>query len=154
MLKPKSIPEGKFALLLRDFQGNQTLVAQNLKVSYAHLREQIVVKPKLALLVETQTESNVDFVESKLFQRINGYAEKDLFIAHYKGEIIYKEIVKHYPPDPTCIIFFLKTRARSRGYVENVVNPGGKTVSEITFIAVQPEEKEPRTIDISPGVED
>ena len=151
MLKPKPVPRAKFGALMQKFNGNKTLVAKDLRMGYTTLTEAIFKSEELGKLVIAQDEITINNVESRLHQRINGYGEKDLFIAHYKGEIIYKEIVKHYPPDPTCIIFFLKTRARSRGYVENVVNPGGKTVSEITFIAIEPSKEEPRTIDISPG---
>lgn len=64
------------------------------------------------------TESIIDLAESKLLQRINGYKEDDVHISNYQGEITATPIKKIYPPDPTSIIFFLKTRAKHRGYIE------------------------------------
>lgn len=53
-------------------------------------------------------------VEKSLFHRANGYSHKELYITQYKGQIITEEIVKHYPPDPTSMIFWLKNRKREQ----------------------------------------
>lgn len=60
---------------------------------------------------EAITESAIDFVESKLFERISGVLigkkDKDGGIDTYE-----------LPPDNTSIIFYLKTKGKKRGYVE------------------------------------
>jgi hypothetical protein len=58
------------------------------------------------LLVEDIQEVAIDYVEGKLFEKITGVAVK-------KGETVYD-----VPPSDVAIIFYLKTRAKKRGYVE------------------------------------
>lgn len=57
--------------------------------------------------VEEVNEAGIDFVESKLMQKINGIEMQSA-----KGEVF------EVPPSDTAIIFFLKTRGKKRGYVE------------------------------------
>lgn len=49
-------------------------------------------------------------VADKLFQRACGYQHEDVDIKIYQGEIIKTKIIKHYPPDTTAAIFWLKNR--------------------------------------------
>jgi hypothetical protein len=53
-------------------------------------------------------------VASKLFHRATGYEHPDVHISNYQGEIIKTEITKHYPPDTTACIFWLKNRQREK----------------------------------------
>lgn len=64
--------------------------------------------------VEEIQEVAIDNVESKLFEKINGIkvAKKN---ADNPEEDIYE-----VPPSDTAIIFYLKTKAKKRGYVEKV----------------------------------
>ena len=50
-------------------------------------------------------------VAMSLYKRAIGYEHDDVDIKMYEGEIIKTPIVKHYPPDPASMIFFLKNRA-------------------------------------------
>lgn len=63
--------------------------------------------PDFKLLVEETQEEAIDFVEGKLFEKISGVA-----MANEDGSIYYQ------PPSDTAIIFYLKTKAKKRGYVE------------------------------------
>ena len=49
-------------------------------------------------------------VADKLFQRAVGYSHPDVHVSNYQGEITLTPITKHYPPDPTSMIFWLKNR--------------------------------------------
>lgn len=49
-------------------------------------------------------------VASKLYHRATGYEHPDTDIKMYEGGIIETQIIKHYPPDTTAAIFWLKNR--------------------------------------------
>jgi hypothetical protein len=54
-------------------------------------------------------------VASKLFHRAIGYEHKELITATFQGEITdTMEVTKHYPPDTTAAIFWLKNRQRDK----------------------------------------
>lgn len=58
-------------------------------------------------------ENAIDFVESKLFEKINGVSVQ---IFNQKGE----PVVYDQPPSDTAIIFYLKTKGKKRGYIERM----------------------------------
>lgn len=49
-------------------------------------------------------------VANSLFHRAKGYQHPDVDLKMYEGHIIETEITKHYPPDTTAAIFWLKNR--------------------------------------------
>lgn len=49
-------------------------------------------------------------VAESLFKRATGYVAPDLDIKMYDGQIIKTPYLKHYPPDATSAIFWLKNR--------------------------------------------
>ena len=51
-----------------------------------------------------------DRVKMSLYHRAVGYTHEDVHITNYLGEITQTPIKKHYPPDPTSGIFWLKNR--------------------------------------------
>lgn len=46
----------------------------------------------------------------RLYDRAMGYSHPDVHICQYEGQVITTEITKHYPPDTTAAIFWLKNR--------------------------------------------
>lgn len=54
-------------------------------------------------------------VAERLYQRAIGYVHPETKIISYEGMITDKiEVEKHYPPDPTAAIFWLKNRQRDK----------------------------------------
>jgi len=49
-------------------------------------------------------------VEASLYQRACGYSHPDIHITNFQGKITKTPIIKHYAPDPTSMIFWLKNR--------------------------------------------
>lgn len=71
--------------------------------------------PDFKEAVEDVNEAAIDFVESKLMEKINGV---ECATVTPKGETL----VYDQPPSDTAIIFFLKTKGKKRGYQETVFN--------------------------------
>jgi hypothetical protein len=78
--------------------------------------------------VDLVNETVIDFVESKLFQKIEG-----VFIS--AGEQDGEQVVYKTPPSDTAIIFYLKTKGKKRGYIEkqesnnNITIDGGAVIN-------------------------
>lgn len=53
-------------------------------------------------------------IERSLFERAAGYEHSETKVFVHEGKIITKDITKHVPPDPACIIFWLKNRNPDR----------------------------------------
>jgi hypothetical protein len=53
-------------------------------------------------------------VERSLYERACGYTHPEVKVFCNNGEIITEEVVRHYPPDPTSMIFWLKNRQRNK----------------------------------------
>lgn len=60
---------------------------------------------------KNQADANV---ADRLYQRALGYSHPEEKIFNNNGEIVRTETVKHYPPDPTSMIFWLKNRQKDR----------------------------------------
>lgn len=49
-------------------------------------------------------------VVESLYRRACGYSHPEVHVAVYRGSVIKTELIKHYPPDTTSCIFWLKNR--------------------------------------------
>ncbi len=78
-------------------------------------------------------------VEQSLYRRALGYSHDEVHIATYEGSTIITPIVKHYAPDTTAAIFWLKNRrpADWRDKVETE-HSGGVTITKIEREIVRP----------------
>ena len=66
-------------------------------------------------------------VASKLFHRATGYEHPDVHFSSYEGVVTSTPMVKHYAPDTTAAIFWLKNRRPDlwRDRVEHTGKDGG-----------------------------
>lgn len=81
--------------------------------------------------IKEQGEVALDFVESKLFELIEGVTVQEIV----KG----KPVIYTLPPNVTACIFYLKTKGKGRGYVERQEFTGadGKALVPITGMIVE-----------------
>lgn len=71
-------------------------------------------------------------IASKLYHRAKGYAHPDLITATYEGQITDTlEITKHYPPDTTAAIFWLKNRQPAKWRDKQEIEHSGTMTQEI-----------------------
>lgn len=98
--------------------------------------------PEFKKSIEDTQEQAIDFVEGKLFQKVNGVTVRK-GVDEETGE----DIIYDLPPSDTAIIFFLKTKAKKRGYVERTevapVDSDGNSLQPIININVVRSSKEP-----------
>lgn len=97
--------------MLKRSRGIVSSACESADISRVTFYEWVKTDPEFAAEVEEINESAIDFVESKLYQKINGV---ECATVTQKGETVVYEV----PPSDTAIIFFLKTKAKKRGYVE------------------------------------
>lgn len=62
------------------------------------------------LLLKRQKEIADAKVVFSLYERATGYEHPDVHISNFQGVITITDITKHYAPDPTSMIFWLKNR--------------------------------------------
>jgi hypothetical protein len=54
-------------------------------------------------------------VGERLYQRAMGYDDPDaVYFSNFQGKVTETPYTKHYPPDPTSMIFWLKNRQRGK----------------------------------------
>lgn len=109
--------------LLKAKAGNVTSVCQALNINRTTFYRWLAKDPELKRIVDEQQESLIDFAESRLFQNI-----KD--------------------GDTTSIIFYLKTKGRSRGYQEQTDLRVSQEIVQITTVLSS---ETPTNIDITPN---
>lgn len=73
-------------------------------------------------------------VAESLYKRANGYEHEDVDIKMYEGQIIKTKLIKHYPPDTTAGIFWLKNRRPKEWRDKQEVEHSGSM--EVTAIKV------------------
>lgn len=69
-------------------------------------------------------------VAEKLYQRATGYSHPDVHISNYQGTITATPVTKHYPPDTTAAIFWLKNRQRDKWREKQEVEHSGRLTLE------------------------
>lgn len=87
--------------------GIVTEACRSIGLSRATYYDWINTDPEFKKSVEEITETAIDYVEGKLFEKISG-----VVMAGADGESYTQA------PSDTAIIFFLKTKAKKRGYIE------------------------------------
>lgn len=105
-------------------------IAAFFEVDESTLENWMVAHPEfLRSLKEGKADADSKIVE-KLYYRAMGYSHPDEHISNYQGEITITPITKHYPPDTTAAIFWLKNRQRKlwRNKDDDSSNEGINTV--------------------------
>lgn len=80
-------------------------------------------------------------VAHSLYHRATGYEHPDVDIKVIDGEVVITDLVKHYPPDATSMIFWLKNRQKDkwRDKTESDINLTGE-IKQITGMKLKPKD--------------
>lgn len=89
-------------------------MAKFFDVSERTLNNWKLEKPSLLQSIKKGKELADADVSEKLFRRAIGYEHPEVDIKMFKGQIIKTELVKHYPPDTTAAIIWLKNRQKKK----------------------------------------
>ena len=111
----------KIITALKDTRGLLTMAARKAGVSYTTVKRYATEFPSVRQAVDEAKESMTDFAEGKLYEKIS------------KG-------------DTACIIFYLKTQGKKRGYIERteISGEGGQPIKH-TIEVVDQETKQALT---------
>ncbi|MEQ5326900.1 helix-turn-helix domain-containing protein [Proteus sp. fly-1008] len=90
-------------------------------------------------------------VAERLFKRACGYVAPDVDIKVIDSQIVKTEIEKHYPPDTTAAIFWLKNRQRDKWRDKQDHEITGKDGGAIQYADITNEELEERLKELGHG---
>lgn len=79
-------------------------------VAVSTLYDWKLAHPEFAEAIKQGKAHADDRVEESLFARATGYSHPDMHIGVWQGAAVVTPITKHYPPDSTAMIFWLKNR--------------------------------------------
>ena len=95
---------------LSELGATQAEIAEALDVAISTVKLWGVKHEEVAEAMRVGRDAADDRVVSALYSRALGYSHEDIDIRVANGEIVETPIIKHYPPDPTSMIFWLKNR--------------------------------------------
>jgi hypothetical protein len=85
----------------------------------------------------------LDFGETQLHKLMHGYSVPDskVFLDRDTKEPIVVPITKHYGPDASSVIFFLKTKGKRRGYIEKTQVEHSGSIGGISVEIIEGKER-------------
>lgn len=88
-------------------------------------------KPEFSQALKNGKDLADSDVSKKLYERATGYEHVETKFFCHDGEVIKEDTIKHYPPDPVSMIYWLKNRQpkqwRDKREIEADVNHKGQT---------------------------
>jgi hypothetical protein len=108
-------------------------IAKFFEVNEDTIFEWMKVHPSFSdSIKEGRTEADSK-VSEKLLERARGYSHPDVDIRVIDGKIVKTPIIKHYPPDPTALIFWLKNRRPEQWRDKKELEHSGEQVKSYTI---------------------
>ena len=82
--------------------------------------------PKFLESLKEGKEKADAMVANRLYMRALGYSHPEVHVSNYQGDITLTPLTKHYPPDSTAAIFWLKNRRPDQWRDRHDVEHSGK----------------------------
>jgi hypothetical protein len=100
-------------------------MADFFKVTEQTLNNWKLIHSEFFEALKTAKEEADSRVKESLYRRALGYSHDEVHVSNYEGKITLTPIVKHYPPDTTACIFWLKNRRPQEWRDIKAVEHGG-----------------------------
>ena len=104
------IPDRTYKLCLLGLTDQDLCVAFNISERILNYWKKI--HPEFLQSIKKGKDNADAEIAKSLYHRAKGYEHEDVHISNYQGEITITPITKHYPPDTTACIFWLKNRQK------------------------------------------
>ena len=88
------------------------------------------------VLKRGKATSDAKVVES-LYRRATGYDHEDTYFSSYMGTVSATPYIKHYPPDPLSIIYWLNNRLRDEWKQRQDFTSNGETITAVKVTIVE-----------------
>ena len=124
---------------LYSFRMTDEEVCQILNISVASLTNYKKDEKFLASIKKGKKISD-ERVEKSLFERATGYDHPEEDIKVISGKIVKTETIKHYPPETSAMIFWLKNRKKEIWRDKHDLNIGMNEESINTVLSLLPPE--------------
>ena len=92
-------------------------------------------EPEFILVLKKGKEIADTRVVRSLYERATGYEHPDVHISNFQGMITETEIIKHYAPDPTSMIFWLKNRQPSEWRDKQEIEHSGSIEQKVNAMS-------------------
>jgi hypothetical protein len=112
-------------------------LASFFEVSEDTIHEWKKVYPEFSESLKAGKEQADAVVASSLFHRATGFSHPDTDIKIFKGRIIKTPLTKHYPPDSTAAIFWLKNRNPKQWRDKQEIEHSGVVEKQVMIIGGQ-----------------
>lgn len=89
-------------------------LARFLEVDESTINRWKLAHPEFCASIKRGKDEADAVVSEQLHKRACGYSHPDVVITQHNGTITATKVTKHYPPDTTAAIFWLKNRQRDR----------------------------------------
>jgi hypothetical protein len=129
LYKPEYVVQAKKLCLLG---ATDRELADFFKVSEQTLNTWKAQHPEFLESLKVGKEQADQRVERSLYQRAVGYSHPDVHVSNFQGDVTLTPITKHYPPETTAGIFWLKNRRPEewRDRIEHTGKDGGPIQTE------------------------
>jgi hypothetical protein len=125
---------GQVEELCAIFGANDKKLAEYFKVVESTLNKWKIDYPEFSESLKKGKEKfDTENVEVSLLQRALGYEHDEEKVFCHNGDIITHNQIKHYPPDTTACIFYLKNRLPSRWKDIKAMEHSGGIKTNVSF---------------------
>ena len=133
----KYSPEYVAKIIELTYEGKTMRQISNIvDVSIRTLYDWMQMDTALSQAIKEARKVSDDEVEVSLLQRAMGYSHPETKVFLFEGVVIEHEVMKHYPPDPASMIFWLKNRRPNEWREKAIDVPVDESIEELKKMTI------------------